>query len=88
MTQNFLKTFERLGVPLIEQKRLTGVAVDAVFDSVSIGTTHKEELSKAGVIFCSFSEAVNEHPELVEKYLGTVVPIGDNFFSTLNAAVF
>ena len=83
-----LKTFERLGIPLIEQKRLTGVAIDAVFDSISIGTTHKEELSKAGVIFCSFSEAVNEHTELIEKYLGTVVPIGDNFFSTLNAAVF
>ena len=83
-----LKTFERLGIPLIEQKRLTGVAVDAVFDSISIGTTHKEELSKAGVIFCSFSEAVNEHTELIEKYLGTVVPIGDNFFSTLNTAVF
>ena len=83
-----LKTFERLGIPLIEQKRLTGVAIDAVFDSISIGTTHKEDLAKVGVVFCSFSEAVNEHTELIEKYLGTVVPIGDNFFSTLNAAVF
>ena len=83
-----LKTFERLGIPLLEQKRLTGVAVDAVFDSVSIGTTHQEELQKVGVIFCSLTEAVAKHTELVEKYLGTVVPIGDNFFSTLNAAVF
>lgn len=83
-----LKTFDRLGIPLMEQKRLTGVAVDAVFDSVSIGTTHQEELEKVGVIFCSFSEAVSQHTELVEKYLGQVVPIGDNFFAALNAAVF
>ena len=83
-----LRTFERLGIPLLEQKRLTGVAIDAVFDSISIGTTHQEELQKVGVIFCSFTEAVAQHTELIEKYLGTVVPIGDNFFSTLNAAVF
>lgn len=83
-----LKTFERLGIPLMEQKRLTGVAIDAVFDSVSLGTTHQEELEQAGVIFCSFSQAVEKHTDLVEKYLGTVVPIGDNFFAALNAAVF
>lgn len=83
-----LETYEKLGVPLHERARLAGVAVDAVFDSVSIGTTFKEKLKEAGVIFCSFSEAVQEHPELVEKYLGSVVPIGDNFFATLNAAVF
>lgn len=83
-----LKTFEKLGIPLSEQKRLTGVAVDAVFDSVSVGTTHQEELEKLGVIFCSFSEAVQNHPELVKKYLGTVVPYKDNFFAALNSAVF
>ena len=83
-----IKTFERLGIPLMEQKRLTGVAIDAVFDSVSIGTTHQKELEASGVIFCSFSEAVTKYPEMIEKYLGKVVPIGDNFFSTLNAAVF
>lgn len=83
-----LETFERLGIPLSEQKRLSGVAVDAVFDSVSIATTHKEELAKHGVIFCSFSEAVKEHPELVKKYLGTVVPYKDNYYAALNSAVF
>ena len=82
-----LKTFERLGIPLGEQKRISGVAVDAVFDSVSLGTTHKEILQEAGVIFCSISEAVKSHPDLVQKYLGTVVPIQDNYFSALNAAV-
>jgi len=83
-----LETFEKLGISLGEQKRLTNVAVDVVFDSVSIGTTFKEELAEHGVIFCSMSEAVLEYPELVEKYLGTVVPIGDNYFSALNSAVF
>lgn len=83
-----LKTFNRLGIPLNEQKRLTGVAVDAVFDSVSVGTTHKELLAEHGVVFCSFSEAVKEHPELVKKYLGFVVPYKDNFYAALNAAVF
>jgi Fe-S cluster assembly protein SufB len=83
-----LATFEKLGIPLNEQKRISGVAVDAVFDSVSVGTTHQEELSKVGVIFCSISEAVKEHPELVKKYLGTVVPYSDNFYAALNAAVF
>jgi len=83
-----LETFEKLGIPLGEQKRLTGVAVDAVFDSVSVGTTFKETLAKEGIIFCSFSDAVREHPDLIEKYLGTVVPSSDNFFAALNAAVF
>lgn len=83
-----LKTFEKLGISLTEQKRLTNVAVDAVFDSVSVGTTFKKELAEQGIIFCSFSEAVQEYPELIEKYLGTVVPIGDNYFSALNSAVF
>lgn len=83
-----LATFEKLGIPLNEQKRISGVAVDAVFDSVSVGTTHQEELAKVGVIFCSISEAVKEHPELVKKYLGTVVPYSDNFYAALNAAVF
>ena len=83
-----LKTFEKLGIPLNEQKRLANVAVDAVFDSVSIGTTFQEELSKAGVIFASISEAVHDYPELIEKYLGSVVPIGDNYFAALNSAVF
>jgi Fe-S cluster assembly protein SufB len=82
-----LRTFEKLGVPL-EEKRLTGVAVDAVFDSVSVGTTFKEKLAELGIIFCSFSEAVQEHPELVERYLGSVVPHTDNFFAALNSAVF
>jgi Fe-S cluster assembly protein SufB len=75
-----LETYEKLGVPLHERERLAGVAVDAVFDSISVGTTHKEELAKHGVVFCSFSEAVQEHPELIKKYLGTVVPYTDNFF--------
>jgi Fe-S cluster assembly protein SufB len=83
-----LETFEKLGISLTEQKRLTNVAVDAVFDSVSIGTTFRKELSEHGVIFCSISEAVQEYPELIEKYLGTVVPIGDNYFTALNSAVF
>ncbi|MDB2613833.1 Fe-S cluster assembly protein SufB [Chlamydiales bacterium] len=83
-----LKTFERLGIPLEEQLRLTNVAVDMVFDSVSIGTTFQKELKEAGVVLCSISEAVQEYPELVEKYLGSVVPIEDNFYATLNSAVF
>jgi Fe-S cluster assembly protein SufB len=83
-----LATFEKLGIPLNEQKRISGVAVDAVFDSVSVATTHKADLEKVGVIFCSISEAVKEHPELVKKYLGTVVPHSDNYFAALNAAVF
>lgn len=83
-----LATFEKLGIPLAEQKRLTGVAMDVVFDSVSITTTWKEDLEKAGVIFCSISEAVKEYPDLVKKYLGTVVPYSDNFYAALNAAVF
>ena len=86
--QEIIKTFNRLGVPLLEQKRLTGVAVDAVFDSVSVGTTHQEELKKHGVVFCSFSEAVQKYPELIKKYLGTVVPYKDNFYAALNSAVF
>lgn len=83
-----LKTFERLGIPLGEQKRISGVAMDVVFDSVSVGTTHTEELKKYGVIFCSISDAVHQHPDLVKKYLGSVVPYKDNFFAALNAAVF
>jgi Fe-S cluster assembly protein SufB len=83
-----LKTFERLGISLTEQKRLSGIAVDAVFDSVSVATTFKEKLGELGIIFCSFSDAVKEHPELVKKYLGSVVPIKDNYFSALNSAVF
>lgn len=83
-----LDTFKRLGISLKEQKRLTGVAVDAVFDSVSVATTYKEKLGEIGVIFCSFSEAVKDHPELVKKYLGSVVPAADNFFAALNSAVF
>jgi len=82
------RTFEKLGVPLEEQKRLTNVAVDVVFDSVSLGTTFQNELKKAGVVLCSISEAVHLYPELVEKYLGSVVPIGDNYFAALNSAVF
>jgi Fe-S cluster assembly protein SufB len=80
--------FEKLGIPLVEQQRLAGVAVDAVFDSVSVATTFKKKLGDLGIIFCSFSEAVREHPALVEKYLGSVVPYSDNFFATLNSAVF
>ena len=83
-----LETYDKLGIPLEEQKMLAGVAVDAVFDSVSVATTFKEKLAEAGVIFCSFSEAVKEHPELVKKWLGTVVPTNDNFFAALNSAVF
>jgi Fe-S cluster assembly protein SufB len=83
-----LETFEKLGIPLSEQKRLANVAVDAIFDSVSVATTFKEKLAEVGVIFCSISEAIHEHPELVEKYLGSVVPIGDNYFAALNSAVF
>ncbi|NER38715.1 MAG: Fe-S cluster assembly protein SufB [Oscillatoria sp. SIO1A7] len=83
-----LETFEKLGIPLSEQKRLSNVAVDAVFDSVSIATTFREKLAKEGVIFCSISEAVREYPELVQKYLGSVVPVGDNFYAALNSAVF
>ncbi len=83
-----LETFEKLGIPLSEQKRLSNVAVDAVFDSVSIATTYKEKLAEHGVIFCSISEAISEYPDLVEKYMGTVVPINDNFFAALNSAVF
>ncbi len=83
-----LATFEKLGIPLNEQKRLTGVAMDVVFDSVSIATTWKKDLEEVGVIFCSISEAVKEYPELVKKYLGTVVPYSDNFYAALNAAVF
>ncbi|HWJ20855.1 MAG TPA: Fe-S cluster assembly protein SufB, partial [Gemmatimonadaceae bacterium] len=83
-----LETYNKLGISLNEQKALAGVAVDAVFDSVSVGTSYKEELAKHGIIFCSFSEAVREHPELVQKYLGSVVPYSDNFFAALNSAVF
>ncbi len=83
-----LETYAKLGIPLDEQKMMEGVAVDAVFDSVSVATTFKESLKKAGVIFCSFSEAVQEHPELIKKYLGSVVPATDNFYASLNSAVF
>jgi Fe-S cluster assembly protein SufB len=83
-----LKAYEKLGIPLAEQERLAGVAVDAVFDSVSVATTFKEKLGELGIIFCSFSEAAREHPELVKRYLGSVVPSNDNFFAALNSAVF
>ncbi|MBA2339921.1 MAG: Fe-S cluster assembly protein SufB [Pyrinomonadaceae bacterium] len=83
-----LRTFDKLGIPLGEQKQLANVAVDAVFDSVSVATTYKAKLAKAGVIFCSFSEAVLEHPELIKKYMGSVVPANDNYFAALNSAVF
>lgn len=86
--QEILETYEKLGIPLEEQKRLVGVAVDAVFDSVSVATTFKEKLAERGIIFCSFSEAVQNHPDLVQKYLGSVVPYADNFYATLNSAVF
>jgi Fe-S cluster assembly protein SufB len=86
--EELLRTFDKLGIPLEEQKRLAGVATDAVFDSVSVATTFKAKLAEAGVIFGSFSDAVRDHPELVERYLGTVVPYSDNFFAALNAAVF
>jgi Fe-S cluster assembly protein SufB len=82
------ETYEKLGIPLSEQKLLAGVAVDAIFDSVSVGTTYKAKLAEQGIIFCSFGEAVREHPELVQKYLGSVVPLSDNFFAALNSAVF
>jgi Fe-S cluster assembly protein SufB len=83
-----LRVYDKLGISLTEQKKLSGVAVDAIFDSVSVGTTMKEELAKYGIVFCSFGDAVQSHPEIVEKYLGTVVPHSDNFFAALNAAVF
>jgi Fe-S cluster assembly protein SufB len=83
-----IKTFEKLGIPLSEQKRISGIAVDVVFDSVSVGSTHKDTLEAAGVIFCSISEAVHKHADLVKKYLGTVVPYTDNYYAALNAAVF
>lgn len=83
-----LETFKKLGISLEEQKRLTGVAVDAVFDSVSVATTFKDKLAELGIIFCSFSEAVKNHPELVKKYIGSVVPVNDNYFAALNSAVF
>ena len=83
-----LETYEKLGIPLREREKLAGVAVDAVFDSVSVATTFREKLAEVGVIFCSFSEAVQNHPDLVKRYLGSVVPYTDNFFATLNSAVF
>jgi Fe-S cluster assembly protein SufB len=83
-----LETYQKLGIPLSEQKLLAGVAVDAIFDSVSVGTSYKAKLAEIGIIFCSFGEAVREHPELVRRYLGSVVPLSDNFFAALNAAVF
>ena len=83
-----LRTFEKLGIPLNEQKQLANVAVDAVFDSVSVATTYKEKLKKHGVVFCSFTEAIRDYPDLVRKYLGSVVPVGDNYFAALNSAVF
>ncbi len=83
-----LRTFEKLGIPLTEQKQLANVAVDAVFDSVSVATTYKEKLKKHGVIFCSFTEAIRDYPDLVKKYLGSVVPVNDNYFAALNSAVF
>ena len=82
------KTFDKLGIPLEEQKLLAGVAVDAVFDSVSVATTYKAKLKEKGILFCSFSDAVQEHPDLVRRWMGTVVPYTDNFFATLNSAVF
>ena len=85
---DLIRTFEKLGIPLNEQKKLANVAVDAVFDSVSVATTYKAKLAEAGVIFCSFSEAVREHPELIRKYMGSVVPVNDNYYATLNSAVF
>jgi len=83
-----LRTYEKLGIPLAEREALAGVAVDAVFDSVSVATTFKDKLAELGIVFCSFSEAVREHPDLVRQYLGTVVPSRDNFFAALNSAVF
>lgn len=86
--KELLDTYDRLGVPLHERAKLAGVAVDAVFDSVSVGTTFRKELAEKGIVFCSMSEAIKEHPELVKQYLGTVVPVGDNYFAALNSAVF
>ena len=83
-----IETYKKLGIPLDEQKRLSGVAVDAVFDSVSVATTFKDELTKKGIIFCSISEAIQKHPDLVKKYLGSVIPLTDHYFATLNSAVF
>ena len=83
-----LETYKKLGIPLQEQARLNGIAVDAVFDSVSVATTFREELIKQGIIFCPISEAIQKHPELVKKYLGSVIPLTDHFFATLNSAVF
>ena len=83
-----LKTFEKLGISLDEQKKLAGVAMDVVVDSISVATTFKKTLSEKGIIFCSISEAIKEHPELVKKYIGTVVPQRDNFYAALNSAVF
>jgi Fe-S cluster assembly protein SufB len=83
-----LRTYEKLGIPLHERAALAGVAVDAVFDSVSVATTFKDKLASMGIVFCSFSEAVKHHPELVQRYLGSVVPVTDNFYATLNSAVF
>lgn len=83
-----LQTYDKLGIPLLEQKKLAGVAVDAIFDSVSVATTFKEKLAEEGIIFCSFSEAVHEHPDLIHQYLGSIVPYTDNYFAALNAAVF
>lgn len=86
--KELLDTYDKLGVPLHERAKLAGVAVDAVFDSVSVGTTFRKELAEKGVIFCSMSEAIKEHPEIVKQYLGSVVPVGDNYFAALNSAVF
>ncbi|MEM9092321.1 MAG: Fe-S cluster assembly protein SufB, partial [Cyanobacteria bacterium P01_F01_bin.53] len=83
-----LDTFDKLGISITEQKRLANVAVDVIFDSVSIATTFKEDLAKHGIIFCSISEAIQDHPDLIKKYLGTVIPTGDNYFAALNSAVF
>ena len=83
-----LETYKKLGIPLDEQKRLNGIAVDAVFDSVSVATTFKDELTKKGIIFCSISEAIQKHPDLVKKYLGSVIPLSDHYFATLNSAVY
>ena len=88
MDPKLLETYEKLGIPLRERERLAGVAVDAVFDSVSVGTTYREQLAEKGIIFCSFSEAVQAHPDLIKKYLGSVVPHTDNYYAALNAAVF
>ncbi|MDP2707693.1 MAG: Fe-S cluster assembly protein SufB, partial [Burkholderiales bacterium] len=83
-----LRTFEKLGVPMHERAKLAGVAVDVIFDSVSVATTYKAKLAEVGIIFCSISEAVHQHPELIKQYLGTVVPVGDNYYAALNSAVF